>query len=158
MKLAPGAIGQSGPPVRAALSQCSVWEAHGEKRFWKYCSHLPPSSCRQMVTISVRFLMCLLDQHHAREPSSGQRSRASDAPRGARSPGLGVDARAAVDDRVGGVGVALHVQQPDLGLQAAILPGRPKLLITPIFHDSFRFFPFSPGLLAVLPGFLASRR
>ena len=64
--------------VRAALSQCSVWEAHGEKRFWKYCSHLPPSSCRQMVTISVRFLMCLLDQHQAREPSSGQRSRASD--------------------------------------------------------------------------------
>ena len=46
--------------VRAALSQCSVCEAHGEKRFWKYCSHLPPSSCRQMVTISVRFLMCLL--------------------------------------------------------------------------------------------------
>ena len=76
MKLAPGAIGQSGPPVRAALSQCSVWEAHGEKRFWKYCSHLPPSSCRQMVTISVRFLMCLLDQHHAREPSSGQGQRA----------------------------------------------------------------------------------
>ena len=35
---------------------------------------------------------------------------------------------------------------------------RPKLLITPfstIFSD---FFPFSPGLLAVLPGFLASRR
>ena len=36
--------------------------------------------------------------------------------------------------------------------------GRPKLLITPIFHDFSESFPFSPGLLAVLPGFLASRR
>ena len=38
------------------------------------------------------------------------------------------------------------------------LPGRPKLLITPIFHNFPDFFPFSPGLLAVFPGFLASRR
>ena len=37
-------------------------------------------------------------------------------------------------------------------------PGRPKLLITPIFPIFSDFFPFSPGLLAVLPGFLASRR
>ena len=28
-------------------------------------------------------------------------------------------------------------------------PGRPKLLITPIFSDFLRFFPFSPGLWAV---------
>ena len=39
-----------------------------------------------------------------------------------------------------------------------IVPRRPKLLITPFFQDFFRFFPFSPGLLAVLPEFLASRR
>ena len=44
------------------------------------------------------------------------------------------------------------------GAEDAAEPGRPKLLITPIFHDFFRFFPFSPGLLAVFPGFLASRR
>ena len=34
----------------------------------------------------------------------------------------------------------------------------PSFLITPIFHDFSDFFPFSPGLLAVFPGFLASRR
>ena len=46
----------------------------------------------------------------------------------------------------------------DAGDIRAFLSGRPKLLITPIFRDFSRFFPFSPGLLAVLPGFLASRR
>ena len=44
------------------------------------------------------------------------------------------------------------------GIKMGQEPGRPKLLITPIFHDFSRFFPFSPGLLAVLPGSLASRR
>ena len=37
-------------------------------------------------------------------------------------------------------------------------PSLPKLLITPIFPEIFHFFPFSPGLLAMFPGFLASRR
>ena len=31
------------------------------------------------------------------------------------------------------------------------LPGRPKLLITPIFHDFFRFFPVSPGTFGRAP-------
>ena len=34
----------------------------------------------------------------------------------------------------------------------------PSLKITPIFPDFSRFLPVSPGLLAVLSGFLASRR
>ncbi len=39
--------------------------------------------------------------------------------------------------------------------------GAPKLLITPIFHDSSRFFPVFPwtsGRASWIPGFLASRR
>ena len=30
-------------------------------------------------------------------------------------------------------------------------PGRPKLLITPIFHDLFRFFPVFPGTFGCAP-------
>ena len=45
-----------------------------------------------------------------------------------------------------------------LGNLLGMAPGRPKLLITPIFRDFSDFFPFFPGILAVLPGFLASRR
>ena len=41
---------------------------------------------------------------------------------------------------------------------ALCAPSAPKLLITPISPEFSRFFPFSPGLLAVFSGFLASRR
>ena len=33
----------------------------------------------------------------------------------------------------------------------AVRPGRPKFLITPIFHDSFRFFPVFPGTFGRVP-------
>ena len=60
----------------------------------------------------------------------------------------------------GGVGITTVEIGKSMGATviAAASTGAPKLLITPIFSVFSCFFPFSPGPLAVLPGFLASRR
>ena len=56
------------------------------------------------------------------------------------------------------------VRQPETGRRADPASSGPafqacrKPDVTPIFPDFSRFFPFSPGLLAVFPGFLAPRR
>ena len=55
--------------------------------------------------------------------------------------------------RVDGQGVLLEGYHRN-----ASLKGAPKLLITPIFPDFYRFFPVFPGLLAAFSGFLAPRR
>ena len=48
-------------------------------------------------------------------------------------------------------------REPDAAQGSARDAGRPKLLITPIFHDFFRFFPVFPWTFG-RAGFLASRR
>ena len=55
--------------------------------------------------------------------------------------------------RVDGQGVLLEGYHRN-----ASLKGAPKLLITPIFPDFYRFCPVFPWTSGVFPGFLASRR